>query len=228
MSVVTDVVQIGGVMRKFSLVVLDWNGTLQDDLLHIYECGVQRIFRHYALPCPTLDDYRNEVTGDFMASFYWPHGISREVTAKDLNAIMAEGFKEKGAPPGLFPDAAKFVEALATRGYALAIVSGYDKGKLDVAVARSGFGHRFFLVSGDVRDKTEAITSILDQKGVSGEWCAVIGDTTEDIFGAKGVGATPFICPRGFHPIEKIEATRDEVPKLVVRDTLLDILPYFP
>ncbi len=215
-------------MRKFSLVVFDWNGTLQDDLHDIYECGVQRIFRHFALPCPTLEEYRQEVDADFMGSFYWPRGIPKDVTSQDLNAIMFEGFREKGSPPGLFPDAAQFVQALASRGRVLAVASGYAQAKLDAAVKRSGFGDIFFRVDGDVRDKAEAILSIIDQAGVAGEECAVIGDTIEDILGAAAVGATAFICTRGFHPAERLETTRPHAPNLVLRDSLLAFLPYFP
>ncbi len=215
-------------MRKFPLVVVDWNGTMQDDMHHIYECGVQRIFRHYGLPCPTLEEYRHEVTGDFMNSLYWPRGVPKNVTADDLNKIMAEGFKEKGAPPSLFPDAEKFVRALAVRGHTLAIASAYAQAKLDAAVKRAGLEGIFVRVDGDVRDKAEALLSIIDRVGVKGEECAVIGDTTEDILGAAAVGATPFICTRGFHPADRLEAMRPGAPKLVLRDTLLDFLPYFP
>lgn len=215
-------------MRKHDLVIFDWNGTLQDDLHHIYECGVQRIFNHYGLQCPSLEEYRHEVTADFMTSFYWPRGIPKDVTAQDLNAIMAEGFKAKGAPPGLFHDAELLVNALALRGYPLAVASGYATAKLDAAVARSGLGTHFFRVIGDVRDKADAISKIVAEAGVRPERAAVIGDTDEDVLGAAAVGATPYVCTRGFHPPERIEATREKAPGLIVRGELLDFLPYFP
>lgn len=215
-------------MRKHDLVIFDWNGTLQDDLHHIYECGVQRIFRHFGLPCPTLDEYRHEVTADFMSSFYWPRGIPAATTAKDLNAIMAEGFKEKGSPPGLFPDAEKVVTALALRGYPLAVASGYATAKLDAAVARSGFADRFYRVIGDAVDKPAALRALMQEASIEPERTAVIGDTEEDILAAAAVGAAPYVCSRGFHPIERLEATRGRAPNLVIKDTLLDILPYFP
>lgn len=215
-------------MRKHDLVIFDWNGTLQDDLHHIYECGVQRIFRHFGLPCPTLEEYRHEVAADFMSSFYWPRGIPTTVTKDDLNAIMAAGFKEKGASPGLFADAGKLVEALALRGYPLAVASGYATAKLDAAVTRSGFGDRFFRVVGDVLDKGKDLAAIAAEAGVDAERTAVIGDTDEDVLGAAAIGATAYICTRGFHPIERIEATRDRAPKLVIGATLLDFLPHFP
>lgn len=215
-------------MRKFRLCILDWNGTLQDDLHHIYECGVQRIFRHYDLPVPTLDEYRHEVAADFMGSFYWPRGIPRDVTAADLNAIMAEGFKEKGTPPGLFPDAAAFVETLAGRGLTLVVASGYATAKLDAAVDRSGLGGHFLRVVGDVRDKPEAFAGLMEIAGADHFETVVVGDTVEDIEGALAVGATPFICTRGFHPENRLRQALSAASHFAICDTLADFLRYLP
>lgn len=214
-------------MRSHDLVIFDWNGTLQDDLHHIYECGVERIFRHFGQPCPTLEQYRNEVTADFMV-FYRDHGVPAGVTAQDLNAIMGEGFKEKGRPADLFPDAVPTVAAFGARGYRLALASGYDASKLAAAVARGGLAQAFFRVDGDVRDKTGAFASIIAEAGASAARTAVIGDTVEDVQGAVGVGATPYICTRGFHPAERIEATRAAAPSLVIVGSLDELHPYFP
>ena len=214
--------------RKFRIGLIDWNGTLQDDVRHIYECGVQRIFRHFNLPCPSLDDYRNEVTADFMASFYWPRGIPGEVSAADLNAIMGEGFKAKGAPAGVFADALETMVEIRRRGYPLVLVSGYDGRKLAEAVARHGFTDLFEAVIGDVRDKPAVFAGVVTERGLSGRSAAVVGDTAEDASAAAAIGAVPFICPRGFHPRERITALSGEVPELVVVDDLKQILPFFP
>lgn len=208
------------------LCLLDWNGTIQDDLHHIYECGVERIFRHFRLPCPSIDVYRDEVAANFML-FYHAHGIPADVTADQLNAIMAEGFKEKGAPPGLFPDAADTVRELAYRGYEIMVVSGYATAKLDAAVARSGLARHFSRVVGDVRDKPRALASCFDPTERPGLLCK-IGDTVEDLLAAQVVGATPYICPRGFHTRERIEKHRHEAPSLILIDTLSDALRYLP
>jgi phosphoglycolate phosphatase-like HAD superfamily hydrolase len=215
-------------MRKFRFCILDWNGTLQDDLHHIYECGVQRIFRHYGLACPTVEEFRHEVAADFMTSFYWPHGVPAEATAADLNAIMAEGFKEKGTPPGLFPDAALFVETLAERGYPMVVASGYASAKLDAAVARSGLGAHFGRVLGDVRDKPAAFADLMEEAGVEGGETIVVGDTVEDIQGALAVGATPLICTRGFHPLDRLAQALEGVTTYAIAPTLTDLLPHLP
>ncbi len=217
-------------MQKRGLCILDWNGTLQDDMHHIYECGVERIFRHFNLPCPPLDTYRHQVSADFMTSFYWPNGIPSKVTAADLNAIMAAGFKEKGAPPGLFPDAVEFVETLALRGYPLVVASGYATAKLDAAIARSGLGRHFKKVVGDVLNKPAAFADLLGQHGVCNAESFVVGDTTEDIEGAIAVGATPYIVTNGFHPFERLNDTLRAAHPLryILAPTLVTFLPFLP
>jgi len=201
------------------LCLFDWNGTLQDDLHHIYECGVQRIFQQFGLPCPSMEQYRFQVTHDFMSSFYWKHGIPKHVTAADLNAIMSEGFKAKGTPAELFPDAEDTVRTLHGRGYQLMLVSGYDSKKLADAVHLSGLRPCFSHIVGDVRDKPASFRDCIARARDFAR-LVKIGDTVEDMIAAHSVGATPYICPRGFHPYARIEAARTQAPSLVIIDTL--------
>lgn len=215
-------------MRRHELVIFDWNGTLQDDLVHMYECGVQRIFRQFRLPCPTLDEYRHEVSSDYMRTFYRPRGIPSHVCADELNDIVAEGMRERGTRPALFPDADSFVRGLARRGYLVAVSSAFTRAHLDDAVAHHRLGPVFFRVDSDVRDKAESFVSIIDEAGVAAESCAVIGDTLDDLRGAVSIGARPYICTRGFHLPEVIEAERPNAPDLVTCRTLAELVPLFP
>ncbi len=217
-------------MQKRGLCILDWNGTLQDDMHHIYECGVQRIFRHFALPCPSLDTYRAQVAADFMRSFYWPNGIPSHITAADLNAIMAAGFKEKGAPASLFPDAVHFVETLAARGYTLVVASGYDAAKLRAAVARSGLSRHFQKVVGDVRRKIGVFDDLQTQYALPNTETIVVGDTTEDIDGALAIGATPYIVTCGFHSAERLREALVAAGnrRHILAPTLSTLLPFLP
>lgn len=213
---------------KFKLLIMDWNGTIQDDAHYLYECGAQRIFRHYGVPCPSFDDFRRQVKADFMASFYWPNGIPRDATAADLNRIMDEGFKEKGRPADLFPDAVEAVRELQSRGYRQVVLSGFEQAKLTAAVARAGLVGCFDLIQGDVRDKPAAIARLMERKRLTGPQVAAVGDTAEDALAAAAVGGTAFIIPRGFHLRESIEALQDKQPSIVIVESLANLLQHLP
>lgn len=204
-----------------TLYIFDWNGTLQDDLNHIYECGVQRIFRHFGLPCPDIDTYRNQVTGDFMASFYWPHGIPKEVTAKDLDLIMREGFKEKGRPPDLFPEAAEVVDGLWRRGKTLVVVSAFDAEKLVEATRRHGLWPKLAGVYGGIRDKAPVFQGLMQKHGAAGVDTACVGDMVQDAEAAVASGALAVSIPHGFHTRERLE--QSGVPMTVI-SRLSDLL----
>ena len=214
-------------MRPFDLLIFDFNGTLQDDLHYIYECGPRRIFKKFGLYCPSLDEYRAEVGGDFMSSFYWPRGIPREVSAKDLNEIMKQAMKEHGEPPHLFLDALEALEAVVKSGCQSVLVSAYDSAKLADALRRHGLEKRFSHVSGDIRDKAAEFVRLMDACGVAPERTAAVGDTVEDAAAAAGAGVTPFVCPRGFHTRERIEALRTDIPTLVVIENLAALADRF-
>jgi len=213
-------------MAKYQLCLFDYNGTLQDDLHYIYECGPQRIFGRFGLPCPSIDEYRNQVSADFMKSFYWPHGIPADVTAEELNAIMKQAMKERGEPAKLFDDALTTVQAAADLGCLCVLVSAYDSAKLNEAVRRHGFEPYFRLVVGDARDKAKEFGELMRKFGAAPAETAAIGDMVEDASSAAAAGARPFLCPRGFHARDKIEAAQRDLPSIVVIDRLADLIPH--
>ena len=205
------------------LYIFDWNGTLQDDLHHIYECGVERIFRQFKLPCPDMDAYRDQVTADFMSSFYWPNGIPKEVTADDLNMIMRQGFKEKGAPPELFPEAKTALHRLAATGQEIAVVSAYDQPKLIEAIHRNSLSGIIGEVRGDVTFKPPVFLEVMKAYGRAAQDTVCIGDTVEDALAADEVGALPVVYPFGFHPMDKLKAARAKAAKMIIVNSLLEV-----
>lgn len=220
--------------KKPGLVLFDYNGTLLNDVEHVYECGVQRIFRTFGLSCPSLDEYRNEVTADFMGSFYWPRGIPAHITADDLNAIMRAGFKEKGRPAELFPDTKPALAELRRRGYRLALISAYARDLLDNELAIHGLAGGFNVVVGDVRDKASCFTEVAgrmlgtaDKAEIAGGSVAV-GDTTTDAEASAAVGIYPFLCPRGFHSLKKLEVTLRRLGTGMIVSDLEEIARFLP
>jgi phosphoglycolate phosphatase-like HAD superfamily hydrolase len=74
------------------LFISDLDGTLLNSLPAYYR-AVVNIFHCYEIEPPTLDDYRDNITPDFMP-FYWDRGIPLYVKSRDLNRIKEVCFKE--------------------------------------------------------------------------------------------------------------------------------------
>ncbi|MEK7516730.1 MAG: HAD hydrolase-like protein [Patescibacteria group bacterium] len=211
-----------------TLLLFDWNGTLIDDCRILYQYGVCPIFEHYGLPAPILDEWRNEVSSNFMP-FYEKYGVVG-ATAEELNRIMVEGLVRVGVEPPLFPDTRGMIEVLYRSGanHVLAIVSGYQKAALSQALLTHDIARFFHEVHGNVRDKAPLIRDFMARYGIPPERTVYIGDTADDAIAAHAAGVTPYICPRGFHGKERIEAIRSVVPTLVVIETLSELLTRLP
>lgn len=214
-------------MPGYGKVIWDWNGTLQDDLVMVYENGVQAIFEHYGVPCPTLEEYRNEVIADWVR-FYHDRGIPAAATKDDLNAIMRQKFDERVVHAPLFSDAAATVRELAVRGYDQAVVSGYDQALLDEAVKRSGFGYLLTSVEGNVRDKAGVFRNICGRTRAyfADVRIVAVGDVVDDALAAAATdNLQAYLCPRGFHSEDRI---RRSGAVCTVIPTLADLLRFLP
>src|SRR3989338_3909894 len=87
------------------VVVFDFSGTLLDDLYVAAYGNVKEIFGTYGLPCPTLEQFREEITAGF-SEFYYHHGFSRSTTPDELNAIRTKFYKEHRDSLKMRPDVA--------------------------------------------------------------------------------------------------------------------------
>ena len=110
-----------GGSRNMKLFISDKDGSLLDSLSTFYE-GVVRIFRHYELNPPTLDDYRDHIAPDFMP-FYWDRGIPLYVTAHELNRIRIACSKESQEPIRPHPGAKELLLHCRKRGFNLFIAT---------------------------------------------------------------------------------------------------------
>lgn len=200
------------------MILWDWNGCLLDDCEWVYAHGPVRIFSHFKLPVPPLETYRNEVESDFMKTFYWKYGIPADVTAKDLDDIMKQGYAESGEPP-LQPDSAVTLEACRQLGIRQAMVTGFRADMLEKSLAHHGLTRYFEQVHAGARDKVPLFGQILAAAKLDASEAIGVTDTLSDVAMLQKAGITPYICPRGFHGKLRIDAARAAHPSMrVVHD----------
>src|SRR3990167_5272117 len=101
--------------------IFDFSGTLFDDL-HIAYGSVQEIFRTYGLSCPTLEQYREEVSADYM-KFYYNYGVPRTATGDELTEIRNKFYRANDESAKIRPDVGKTLNHLAFLRIPTVIVS---------------------------------------------------------------------------------------------------------
>lgn len=129
-------------LRPPRVVVFDFNGTLFDDL-HVAYGSVQEIFRTYGVPCPTLEQYREEITSNYM-EFYYDYGIPRATVDHELNAIRNRYYHKNGRSAQIRPDVERTMKTLFLDRIRLAIVSAESSVNLHRQLIRCGNIQRDF------------------------------------------------------------------------------------
>ncbi len=195
---------------KFELAIFDWNGTLLNDLPIAYQ-SVIKIFNEFSLPAPSLEEYKNEITADFM-KFYHYHGIPAYVTPELLNSIRVKYFEAHWTEPGLHPGAKDLIEFCKYLGLQTAIVSAEIADVLDKRL--SGFGIFPFIdrITGSAYDKPKALTETLDFFGIQSEKAFYLDDTFDGLMAAKSVGITAIGFCNGYNSYERIMRAKPDFP----------------
>lgn len=213
------------VVGWFKLVVFDYNGTLQDDVEHLYIHGVRYVFARFGLEAPPFDVYRAEITHGISA-WYHRHGIPERLGLSDLEAIFVEGLRRVSRPE-LFLDARRALAVVrATLGRAPMLVSGYPHEDLLRLLRHHAIDGSFAHVAGGTTDKAAAFAVCCARADVPPYRTAVVGDLVSDAEAAHAVGAVPFIVSRGFEGPDHIEAARASIPTLVHCRSLDEFLRY--
>ena len=156
--------------------------------------------------------------------FYERHGVVGK-TAKELDAIMKQGFKEAGDPPELFDDSVLVLTELSG-DYKQVLVTGYDSDMLATDLKRHDIARFFIETHGRERNKPEKFREIMKRHGVSANEAVGVTDSIGDVHALTEVGVRSLICPRGFHGEVKITTELAGHSSAVVIPDLFELLAH--
>lgn len=185
------------------IVIFDFNGTLFDDI-HIAYGSVGEIFRTYNIPCPTLEQYREEITANYM-EFYFSHGFPRTTTGNELNVIRNRFYKINDGMAKIRPDAGKMIDHLSFLNIPVAIVSAESSTNLfRQLIQHRNLQRRFDFIRGDAWGEKGKENAFLQVAEIFGEHpCGMIyvDDSVDGLTAAKNVGIIPvaFTNPTGYN-----------------------------
>ncbi|PIR41765.1 MAG: hypothetical protein COV30_01865 [Candidatus Yanofskybacteria bacterium CG10_big_fil_rev_8_21_14_0_10_37_15] len=222
--------------RKPKVFVSDFNGTLFDDLLVSFN-SVREIFRIYDRPCPSMQEYREEATADYM-KFYVNHGIPENTTREDLNKIRKDYYRIHSKNARMRPDIKNFIFWLNSSYWRnnkihTAIVSAESSVILFKELHRhDGMQKMFDFIKPEasgLKGKEKALLQVTEIFEVEPDEVVYLDDTVEGLTSAKNVGAVPvaFVNETSYSPERRLmNATKLSVRNLADLVFLLAIFNY--
>lgn len=206
-------------MRSPRVVVFDFNGVLLNDLCVAYG-SVQEIFKTYDIPCPTLEQFREEITAEFM-EFYFQHGFSRP-TAKDeleklrddLQTIRRIFYRANEGNACIRSDVSNMVRWLLARNFYVAIVSAERRTTLHKYLVKDGLQRQFdCIISGAWGDgaKEKALIDAAEIFEVRPGNMIYVDDTVDGLRAAGNAGVVPvaFTNMTGYNSSHKLMEVTD-------------------
>ncbi len=202
--------------RDPALVLFDLDGTLVDSEPGI-AAAVAYALARFGLPAPTRAALRAWIGPPLRESFAAVFGVGDPrvdaAVAAYREHYVASGWRELSVYPGI----AEAIAALHAGGSRLAVVTTKIEDQAQRIVAHLPFGAAFEAVYGaqpgaTSGDKSARIARALDDFGVAGSACAMVGDRHFDMLGARANAVRAIGAAWGFGSVEELrEAGADAI-----------------
>ena len=195
--------------QRPKVVVFDFNGTLFDDL-HVAYGSVQEIFKTYGISCPTLVQYREEITANL--KFYYQYGIPSYITLDELNAIRRKFYRKNHGNAQIRSDVSVTLNWLLIVGFHTAIVSAEATTTLHRFLIQGGLNRKFDFIRTEAWDgKDKALLQVADILNCPPEDMVYIDDTVDGLTAAKNAGVIPiaFINSTGYNSERRLLEVTD-------------------
>lgn len=196
-------------MRRYQLIVFDWDGTLMDSTGHIVSCMQQAITQ---LALPPLDNSAvSHIIGlglNEAAQALYPD-IDANTTLKLADEYRRVWLNSPHQTP-LFDNAKQLVERLNQQDYFLGVATGKSRKGLDKVLNSTQLGPLFHATrcADECHSKPhpQMIEELIDFMGVLPHDTLMIGDTEYDLQMAHNAGADSLAITHGAHGIETLQA----------------------
>ncbi len=197
-------------------IILDWSGTIVDDLDAVLRAT------NVALTALGSTPLSKE---EFQRSFVLPVALFYErllpgIPMERIDAIYRRSFLETNVQP--FASALEFCALAVASGYRLFVLSTIAVDHFERQSEM--FGIRRFITRAyvGVRDKVDVIGSVLHDNQLDPAETIFVGDMIHDVQAAKSGGVLAVAVATGFDTVEKLAASD---PDLIIRD-LATLIPF--
>lgn len=197
-------------MKRFELIVFDWDGTLMNSEARIVTC-MQRAAADTGLDVPEPAQAR-DIIGlglDEAVARLFP-GADAETVSRLVAAYRGHWLGEEVEPETMFDGAKALVDSLHAAGYLLAVATGKSRRGLDRALAQTGLGDCFHATrcadEAFSKPHPQMLEDILADLDTPPSRAIVIGDTEYDMQMAANARVAAVGVTHGVHSRARLEA----------------------
>ena len=192
-------------------VLLDWSGTLADDLSAVLK-ATNLIFAEYGRDPLTLEEFRQHFRLPF-SGFY--ADLLPEATAEGLEALYERFFHGLNDEIELLPGAQEFLQFCRTTNRRAFLLSSIKTSHFEIQGGRLGVLEDFEVAYTEVMDKREKIREILHTHSLDPRETMFVGDMVHDVETAHPGGVLDVAVLSGFDRIEKLLSAQ---PTIIAKD----------
>lgn len=196
-------------MRRYELIVFDWDGTLMDSAGMIVHC-VQAAACDLGIPPPTEERARHIIGLGLIDALRHALPDLPEARYEDLVERYRYHYLSRDHELVLFAGANAMIQNLAQSGCWLGVATGKSRMGLNRALEHSGLGGYFHATrcvdECHSKPHPQMIVELMAEFAVSPATTLMIGDTTHDLLMAQNAGVDAVAVSYGAHPRKSLEA----------------------
>lgn len=192
-------------------VILDWSGTLVDDLDPVIE-ACNKIFEAFGKPPFSKEAFREKFFLPFPAFYerYLP-----EATMEEIERVYHEAFDELQVQVTLLPYALEFLEYCKEQAFSVFLLSSIQGRHFERQSEHLGVRRFFSRAYVEAMDKRRTIQELLSNHDLKPEETLFVGDMEHDIETGRQAGVQSCAVLTGYDSLEKIKQAG---PSLIFRD----------
>jgi phosphoglycolate phosphatase len=202
------------IMKNYSAVVWDWNGTLLDDV-EVAVSTIQEILVEHELPQLSVQDYR-KIFGFPVYNYYEKLGFDFTRTPfKDVADRFIEVYGKNVDKAQLFPDVVEALRFNHVAGRPQFILSAGHQKHLDEVVKKFGVEHFFTEIYGIgdhyAGSKLDRGRDLLREHPLEPQKTVLIGDTDHDLEVGRELGLDVYLLADGHQCHTRLESVWHQV-----------------
>lgn len=188
-------------------VILDWSGTLVDDLAPVLKT-TNHVFKSCGLPPLSLQEFRAEFCLPIRK--FYQHRLPLVPQVKLEEIFLAEYPKHHDGI-SLLPHTLDFLRFCERQQMGVYIASTVDSLTYETQTARFGIGHFIAKAYIGIEDKAAKIHHILDENHLDQNETMFVGDMEHDIEAGKAGGLHTCAVLTGYNDAQKLRAMEPDL-----------------